>query len=118
MSEPHVSNKVWRWFFFWSGIVATIAYRLINILGQFGSVWVNIAWYIGTVGFIIYFAHRFQISKRRSRVIEGNRLVETVEHTPGLSARERGGLLYVLYSLESSKEKWNYIVIFLVSGTK
>ncbi|MFH0873764.1 MAG: hypothetical protein V1846_02890 [Candidatus Komeilibacteria bacterium] len=116
MSQPKLSNSALRWFYFLAGIIATIAYRIINFLGKFDPIWVNIAWYIGTIGFIIYFAHRFQISERRAKVIADQRLIETVDHTPGLSAREREGLQYVLHSLESSKEKWNYIVIFVVSG--
>ncbi len=116
MSQPRVHSKALRWFYFWSGIIATIAYRIIIFLGQFGTTTVKTVWYIGTIGFIVYFAHRYEISERRAKVIADTQLLETVEHTPGLSAKERQALLYVLHSLESSKEKWNYIVIFVVSG--
>ena len=43
-----------RWFFFIAGIIATLAYRIIIVLN---ADWIRIAWYVGTVGFILYFWH-------------------------------------------------------------
>lgn len=116
MTQPHLHSKFSRWFFFWTGIIATVAYRIINILGHYNQQWVLIAWYIGTIGFILYFAHRYQISERRAKVIQDFQLTSKVEQLAGASEADRQALLYVLHSLESSKEKWNYIVIFVVSG--
>jgi len=58
--QPH--SQPIRLLYFWIGIVATIAYRVIVVLNNVSAVWVQVAWYIGTVGFIFYFAHRFDVS--------------------------------------------------------
>ena len=55
-----------RLFFFWTGIIATIAYRIIVVLNMYSPLWVKIAWYIGTVGFVFYFWHRYKIAQKRA----------------------------------------------------
>jgi len=65
MSKNHLSHKFYRVWLFWVGVIATIAYRIIVILNYYSQVWVEIAWYIGTIGFIWYFAHRYRVEKRR-----------------------------------------------------
>ncbi len=66
--EP--SSKLVRIFFFWTGIIATIAYRIIIFLNIYSSFWVNIAWYIGTAGFVLYFWHRYKVAKRRAELVK------------------------------------------------
>ena len=58
--EPN--PKPIRLFFFWAGITATIAYRVIIVLNLYSPFWVKIAWYVGTIGFVLYFGHRFNIA--------------------------------------------------------
>jgi len=66
--KPH--SKFTREFYFWSGIVATFAYRIIVVLNNYSTFWSTISWYIGTVGFIIYFAHRYQVSEKRYELLK------------------------------------------------
>jgi len=116
MLPPQTHSRTLREFFFWSGIVATIAYRIINFLTNFDPIWLKATWYIGTIGFVIYFAHRYQISERRAKLIEHYHLADKVDKIGELSTEEKGALSYLMHSLESTKEKWNYIVIFVASG--
>ncbi|MBI4414626.1 MAG: hypothetical protein HY566_00100 [Candidatus Kerfeldbacteria bacterium] len=115
-SIPHPHRPAIRLFFFWTGIVATFAYRIINILSHVSAAWVTVAWYVGTVGFILYFAHRYQVAGRRAKLILDMQLEQKVAQAAGLTRDERRAMSYVFGTLQSSKEKWNYIFIFLMSG--
>ena len=113
---PHLSNHFYRIWIFVIGVVATIAYRLVVILNHYSQFWVEVAWCIGTIGFIWYFAHRFNIENRRDRLIEKLRLIEKIEVSQSIPAEDKTALIYVLKSLETSLAKWNYIAIFIFSG--
>ena len=107
-----------RLFYFWAGIIATFAYRIIIVLNFYSTTWVKISWYIGTVGFIIYFIHRFDISKKRSSLILEHKLREKLDNNTldKLSPEDNDALAYILKTLVSSKERWNYYIIFILSG--
>lgn len=112
--QPHSSSI--RLFYFWVGIFATIVYRAIIILNFYSAAWVKAAWYIGTIGFIIYFWHRYQISETRSKLIRERSLNDRVRAASSLPAEDKAALAYILGTLSSTKEKWNYIAIFVFSG--
>lgn len=115
MEKPTVHSPVVRLFFFWCGIIATFAYRIIVVLNNFSEIWVQIAWYIGTIGFILYFWHRFQVSEKRTKLIEQYKLREKVNGIGGLSDGDKDAMEYIFNSVHSSKERINYIFIFVVS---
>ncbi len=115
MEQPKVHNKVLREFYFWAGIVATFAYRIIIVLANYPG-WLKLTWYVGTVGFVVYFIHRYQISERRAKLIAEHQLVAKVATLSELSEEDKGAMQYLFQTLESSKEKWNYIFIFVMSG--
>lgn len=117
MDVPRPHPTWLRLSFFWVGITATFAYRAILVLERVGQGWVRLAWYVGTLGFVIYFAHRYQVSARRARLIHEYGLVEKTLRLGGLESRDRAAMEYVFQTLESSKEKWNYIAIFSLSAT-
>lgn len=112
--QPH--SKATRMFYFWSGIIATLAYRIIIVLNSLDPVWVQVAWYIGTVGFVIYFIHRYDISEKRARIINDRDLENKVAGLKALSADDKQAMKYIFTTLKSTKEKWNYIFIFVLSG--
>lgn len=110
-------HKFYRELIFYVGVIATIVYRLIIFFNRLPSHFLaDLAWYIGTLGFIWYFAHRYNIEKRRSLIIKERGLEEKVLDAKVLSDDDRVALAQTLKSLESSKAQWNYIVIFVVSG--
>jgi len=118
MENIKASPKPLRMFYFWSGIIATFAYRAIIVLNFYSPLWVKIFWYVGTVGFIVYFIHRFDISKKRSALIVEHRLREKLDNNTldKLTPEDNEALGYILETLVSSKEKWNYYAIFILSG--
>lgn len=116
MTEYKTSNKNYRLLVFWVGIAATFAYRVIVVLNYYSSFWVEIVWYVGTIGFIWYFAHRFRVENNREKIIAERKLLYKIHRQKNLSEEDREALKYVLKSLRSSKAKWNYIAIFIFSA--
>lgn len=110
--EPN--PKPIRLFFFWTGIIATISYRIIIILNFYSPLWVKIAWYIGTIGFVIYFLHRYNVAKKRSNLIKKYDLVEVVKKAE-IEPLKKEALYYLLKTNLTSKSKWNSALIFLLS---
>ena len=111
----HPSNKYYRWLVFYIGIIATLAYRIIIILNYYSSLFVAISWYIGTIGFIWYFAHRYRVQNYYTNLIQDKKLPEKISQNK-LTDDDRGALLYILKSASSSKAKWNSIAIFILSA--
>ena len=108
------SNKYYRLLVFAVGIIATVAYRIIIILNNYSSLLVSISWYVGTIGFIWYFAHRYRVQDKRSDLIRDKGLTAKVKKGE-LTPDDRKVLLYILKSTTSSKAKWNSIMIFALS---
>ncbi|MEK7067446.1 MAG: hypothetical protein AAB956_00425 [Patescibacteria group bacterium] len=115
-STARTSNHYYRLLVFWIGIIATIAYRIIVVLNYYSAFWVEVAWYIGTIGFVWYFAHRFRVENARERLIQEKKLTYKITNNKKLADDEREALVYILKSLRSSKARWNYIVIFICSA--
>jgi len=116
MAEPKLSPKWLRLVIFWIGIIATVTYRAIIIFNHYKIYfWSDVLWYIGTIGFVIYFWHRFQISERRVKVIKEQNLEEKIRQS-SLDSETKESVNYVIGGLSSSMEKWNYIAIFITSG--
>jgi len=114
MEKYHTSNKYYRLWLFWVGVIATISYRAIILLNNISTTSVKISWYIGTIGFIWYFAHRYRVQNYRQNLIKEKRLVEKVCEN-NLNKEDCDALQYILKSLKSTKAKWNYIAIFFFS---
>ncbi|MBI2459353.1 MAG: hypothetical protein HYV53_02245 [Parcubacteria group bacterium] len=112
---PRLNSSVYRIFIFTVGVIATIAYRAVIILNNYSRFWVEVSWYIGTIGFIWYFAHRFNIENHRDQLIKKLNLVEKIQTSQSFKAEEKTALLYILKSLGTSLAKWNYIAIFFFS---
>jgi len=111
--RPHAQPI--RLFFFWVGIIATLAYRLIIVLNFYDSLWVKISWYIGTIGFTTYFWHRYNIQKKRSKLVEDYKLVDLVEKNSYPDKKQKEALLYVVETSLSSRAKWNSAFICWLS---
>lgn len=111
--EPN--PKFVRLFFFLAGIIATVAYRIIIVLNWYSPLWVKVSWYIGTVGFILYFWHRFNVAKRRAKLIKDYELIETVDKIDCIDPQKKLALHYLIKTSLTSKSRWNSAVIFILS---
>ena len=107
--EPN--SKFLRIFFFLSGIIATIAYRIIFLLDPF---WIDVAWYAGTIGFILYFGHRSSVEMKRAKLVKDYKLVEVLEKSD-VNEEEKSALLYLIETSLTSKARFNSVFIFILS---
>jgi len=111
--EPN--PKLVRLFFFWAGIIATVAYRIIIVLNWYSPLWVKISWYIGTIGFVLYFWHRFRVAKKRARLIKDYGLIEAVDKIDCIDPQKKLALRYLVKTSLTSKSRWNSAIIFILS---
>lgn len=116
MFKPKIHSNTVRLFFFWTGILATFLYRAIVVVNNYSKFWAQMFWYVGTIGFIIYFAHRYQISQNRAKLIQEYDLDQKIKSLKELSPDEKDAIKYIFATLQSSKEKWNSIFIFVSSA--
>lgn len=104
-----------RLFFFWAGIIATVAYRIIIVLNAYSPLWVKVSWYIGTIGFILYFGHRFDVARRRAKLVRDHKLIEAVNDAQCLDPQKKLALHYLVKTSLTSKSRWNAGAIFILS---
>jgi hypothetical protein len=112
---PNNKNTFRHLFFFILGVIATIAYRAIVVLNDYSADWVEITWYIGTIGFTWYFWHRYKVENRRDELVTKFKLTEKIKNNTPLNPEEQQALVTVLNGLQTSLAKWNYIIIFVSS---
>jgi len=101
--------------YFWVGLISALLLRLVIIADHYGDVYARIPWYLGVVGYLWFFAHRYHIGKRRLGVIRDLGLLEKIDRREALTEEDFEGLNYVMWSLSVSKERLNYLVIFAFS---
>ena len=116
MIKTHLSSKLYRNLVFIVGILATIFYRLVVVFNNYSKLWVEIVWYLGTLGFVWYFAHRYRVEREREKLIEEYNLNEKIQNKKELTNDDRAALNFILKGLSTSKARWNYIAIFVFSA--
>ncbi len=115
MSYKQKLNPIfYRNLLFLVGVTATIAYRSIVILNKYSNLAVDVAWYIGTLGFIWYFAHRYRVEQKRDKMIEERKLRGKIKEC-SMNEEDKQAIEYILKGLDTSKAKWNYSAIFFFS---
>jgi hypothetical protein len=112
--EMKVQSNFFIGFFVVVGIVATLAYRIIIILNFYSSIWVKISWYIGTVGFILYFGYLYNVQSKRARLAVDYHLLSAIDKTK-IKGKQKQALRYIVKSNVNSKTKWNSAAIFILS---
>lgn len=101
--------------FFIIGLLSSVAFRAIIILQKYTPGWVRPVWYLGVVGYMIFFMYRYFISQRRKHTIAHSGIIEKIRSGSTLSAEDREATLYLLNSVRASQEDWNYLAIFVLS---
>jgi len=111
----HIVPKYIMYSFFTLGLLSAIAFRSIIIFQHEEPSWVRPVWYIGTVGYFLFFLYRYNISKKRKKAVEKFQLIEKLETNACLTEKDREVVLYLLSSIKFSLEDINYAIIFLLS---
>ncbi len=101
--------------YFWLGIISALALRLILIADHYSPVIGKAMFYTGVVGYMIFFAHRYRVARRRLTVLEDLKLLEKLEDGKQFTEKDIEGLRYIVWSLSVSKERINYLLIFTFS---
>jgi hypothetical protein len=114
-NAPHVVSKNLIYGFFVLGLISAIAFRAIIILQRIEPTWIRPVWYIGTIGYFLFFLYRYIITRRRKKAIREFELIEKVKANACLTDQDRELVLYLLQSVKSSLEDVNYAIIFLLS---
>jgi len=104
------------WFFFIIGIIATIAVRVVTVLIPISPVYAKVAWYIGVIGFFLFFIYKFKVSNARAKAIHQRALVEKINRKEALSHDDYALIGSILCALDSNKERINYFFIFALSA--
>ena len=114
-NAPHVVSKNLIYGFFVLGLISAIAFRAIIVLQRIEPAWIRPVWYIGTIGYFLFFLYRYIITRRRKKAIREFELIEKVKANACLTDKDRELVLYLLQSVKSSLEDVNYAIIFLLS---
>lgn len=107
-------SPVLKFGFFLLGLIATFAYRIIIVLNFYSPYWVKVSWYVGTVGFTLYFAYRFDIQRRESNLVRDHDLLSAIEKS-AFRGKKKKALMYVIRNDLKSKAKWNSLFIAILS---
>jgi len=112
---PHVLPKYIIYSFFTLGLISAVAFRAIIVLQRLEPEWLRPVWYIGTIGYFLFFLYRYIITRKRKKAIEAFQLIEKVRGNVCLTDEDRELILYLLSSVKASLEDLNYAIIFLLS---
>ncbi len=113
--KPHLVPKQVIYAFFVLGLVSAISFRAIIVIKKIDPAWVRPVWYIGAIGYLLFFLYRFYIAKKRKRAIDRFQLIEKIKSNACLTNEDREVVIYLLSSLKKSPEEVNYFLIFLFS---
>jgi hypothetical protein len=104
-----------RLLYFYLGILATFAYRIIIVLNFYEPILVKVAWYVGTIGFIIYFWSRYKVVNQFHTLIRQQKLVQALKTPCTLTQDQQKALAHIVETLNTTKAQLNYVIIFILS---
>jgi len=100
------------WFFLFIGLIATISVRLVNVFLDFSPFWAKLSWYVGIVGFFIYFFYKYRQLKAMNHFLTKSDIARKISSGHSLSTEESRFLSSLLCSLRSRKDSINFFFIF------
>ncbi len=101
--------------FFLIGLVSALAIRALIVITHIRPDLFRLVWYVGVIGYILFFLYRYRISEKRKRVIAEYGLIEKMKNRIPLNNDERDVVAYLLLSITKSRENLNYLFIFALS---
>ena len=113
--KPHTLPPSIIYCFFALGIISAIAFRAIIVFQRLEPSWVRPVWYVGVLGYMVFFLYRYYISEKRKKAVEDFQLIEKVKANACLTDEDREVVIYLLSSIGKSPENINYFIIFLLS---
>ena len=112
---PHTVSPAVINLFFVIGLVSAFAFRVLILFVHVRPEWFRPTWYVGVAGYTIFFLYRYVISQKRRRAVSDYRLIDKLKVEQPLSGEDREVLIYLLSSIQKSRENINYLFIFALS---
>ena len=97
-------------------LLATVAIRAVNLFISTHPVLAKISWYIGIVGFLIFFAYKFRRDNILQKELSRTHLADKVLFRSQLDSHDYDLIGTILCQLSSRKDKINYFFIFFFSA--
>ncbi len=98
------------------GLISSLAFRAIIVAEHVEPGWVRPLWYIGVLLNAAFFSYRYWVSLRRVRAVVGGDLDRKMRSAEPLREADREQIAAILYSIRISPERFNYLVIFVLSA--
>ena len=112
---PHTLPPVVINLFFVIGLISALAFRILIVFVHLKPELFRFTWYVGIIGYTIFFLYRYQISQKRKKAIRDYDLISKLEENVCLSEEDRQVVVYLLSSIKKSRENINYLFIFALS---
>ena len=103
------------WILFFIALIAVISLRAVNVILDINPLLAKALWYIGVLGFLIFFVYKFRYDQILHRELHNTDLVNKLLHNKELSEHDRKILGTIVCKLSSKKDKINYFFIFISS---
>ncbi len=112
---PHTVPSAVINLFFVIGLLSALCFRILIIFTHTHQELFRPVWYIGIIGYILFFLYRYAISEKRKKAIREYDLIAKLEKDLCLSEEDREVVVYLLQSIKKSRENINYLFIFALS---
>ncbi len=104
------------WVFFLVGIIATVALRVIVVVEEIDPSYGRIAWYVGVIGFILFFIYKFRLLRASAAIIKKSGLRRKLAESGELKREDYKLLSELVCAQDNWKERVNFFVIFFLSS--
>lgn len=104
------------WIFFFIALIAVISLRAVNLVLNANLIFAKTLWYIGVLGFFVFFVYKFRYDQILHRELEKTDLKDKLLYKKELSEHDKDVLGTIICKLSSKKDKINYFFIFLSSA--
>ncbi len=103
------------WVLFFIALIAVISLRAVNIFLDKSPLFAKGLWYVGVLGFFIFFIYKFRYDQVLHRELDKTDLKNKLLYNKELSGHDREVLGTIVCKLSSKKDKINYFFIFVSS---
>lgn len=112
---PHTLPPAVINLFFIIGLISALSFRSLMALKEMQPELFRPVWYLGIIGYILFFSYRYIISQKRKKTITDYDLITKVQRGE-LKESDRQAIIYLLASIKKSRENFNYLFIFATSA--
>lgn len=101
--------------FFLLGLFSALSFRAIIIAQHANPSYVRVLWYLAVISNLIFFLFRYHISLKRKNATSGRTIIQKLDRGQPLDDSDRSALVYLLTSIQRSRENLNYMSLFILS---